>query len=195
MTESFFYRLSVLALLVPAALAFGCGAAGVGEAEPPESFVEATVNGSFWRAPASGDLHADRKVLVLGADSLNIADYYRQSISFVIPFSGEGRYSLKRSRLPDGMPEQVWIYGAIFNEVDYDATIAGYAGVEAEGTGLHVTRYDADAGIVEGTFSAVLVLDGEVSERAQRLRRYPDTVRVTDGRFRLVLGTLPQQRL
>ena len=108
----------------------------------------------------------------------------RQRIGFAVPATewvGAGTYPIG-SRSVDGVP-----YSAYVGELDGDAIIASYDPVSAESGrgGFEVTRYDETSGQVEGRFQGTFVVDP--TDVGQPLRELPDTVRVSDGRFKAVV--------
>jgi hypothetical protein len=189
----------VFVLLVPAALAlYGCGAAGVGEEEQPEFYFEANLNGESWQGE---QIYSSRASLFRKGENLHmltIAQGY---------FAESGRYdelltisthSLTLGTHPieavanDTTFAFPLVSGAYFSEFhgdqpigDYKTPPAGSNASEQAGT-LTLTRLDLDAGVAEGTFEALLVVwPDDAVGRSAELRRRPDTLRFTDGRFRL----------
>ena len=108
----------------------------------------------------------------------------RQHLGFSVPlgvWDGVGVYPIAGRYVGEEY------YTALLKESDGDAGIASYypVGAAAEVGGLEVTRYDEATGEVEGRFEGVFAV--APGSRDQTLRELPDTVRVTEGRFRAVL--------
>ena len=107
---------------------------------------------------------------------------YTESLAFVAIFRGTGTYSLVEV-------EHEWDEtGASYYEIDGDALIPSYHATDDPSTSqLTITSYDATAGIMTGTFRTTVVVDSaqRVSEPVEPPRRRPDTLRFTDGTFRL----------
>ena len=81
--------------------------------------------------------------------------------------------------------------GSAYYENDGDVLIASYHPTEdALANRLTITSYDSTTGALEGTFRTTVVVDSaeRVSEPGEPARRRPDTLRFTDGEFRVKVG-------
>lgn len=176
--------ISVLTLVATATLA-GCGAAEPTDEVADETALAFLLNGERWEATEETEAVLTDYGLVVFADRWLEGRFpLRQHVGFSVPaaeWDGVGSYPIAR-RTVGGAP-----YVASVIEADGDAIIAAYdaVGPAAERGGFEVTRYDADTGEVVGRFGGVFVVDP--SDRGQPRRELPDTLRVTDGRFRAVV--------
>ena len=178
----------VRALLAPTLLAVAV-LAGCGTAEPSDPVGDAELafllNGERWTANTEAQaVLTDYGLVVFAELRFNDRFPYRQRIGFSVPageWGGVGTYPIARRSVND-LP-----YAAYVGELDGDAIIAGYdpTGPTAERGGFEVTRYDGATGEVEGQFEGTFVVDP--SDLGQPLRELPDTLRVTEGRFRAVI--------
>jgi len=110
---------------------------------------------------------------------------YMENLNISVPYQGEKSYSLTRV-LRDS--SQNLTSGTSYYEKEGDVTIAGYfATDDSFANQLTITEYDTTAGIMEGTFRTTVVVDSadRESEPGQPARRRPDTLRFTDGEFRV----------
>lgn len=163
-------------------LTLGCDAA-----DPPledtDGTLAFTLNGTPWTHTTEPVATLTPYGFSLHAEWHSEALYpYRQSFSVSlthVEWNGVGVYPIAR-RTVDGEP-----YLAFLNESDGDATIANYYPVEGAAGRFEVTRFDAGTGAFEGRFAGTFAVDP--NQRNQPLRALPDTLRVTDGRFRAVL--------
>lgn len=176
---------STIALLVVIALAAwsGCGATEPEEAAPNLDF-SLVLNGERWNPTRGPQASLSDYGLSVFADRW-LEDRFplNQRVSFTIPASkwrGVGVYPLDF-----GVVDGIRVYAGM-HESDGDAGIARYNPVGGSATreGFEVTRYDG--GIIEGRFEGVFVVDP--SDAPKKARVLPDTLRVTDGRFRLVVN-------
>ena len=86
--------------------------------------------------------------------------------------------------------------GGFFSENDYDVTISSYSATDDSSVNrLTITKYDSTTGVLEGTFRTTVVVDSaeRVSEPGEPPRRRPDTLRFTDGEFRVKTRDLRDQ--
>ena len=173
-----------LAAFVSAAAAAGCGAT---EPVDPAGDTEMTflLNGEPWTANTPTEAILTAYGLVVFAD-LRFDDRFplRQGVGFSVPLSewdGAGTYPTA-FRFVDGTA-----YSGYVSESDGDAGIARYrpVGEAAERGGFEVTAYDEATVDIEGRFEGVFAVDpGDA--RVSR-RELPDTLWVTEGRFRAVV--------
>lgn len=124
--------------------------------------------------------------LTISGDTVNSKNYYTESLSLVVPFRGEGKYPLIE------IEHQAWggtrSSGASFYESDGDALVASYSPTsDSTLNWIIIKDYDSTTGVLEGTFRTTLVVDSSerVSEPGEPPRRRPDTLRFTDGEFRV----------
>ena len=170
-----------LALVLLVAAVAGCGATDPAD---PAGDTEMTflLNGERWTANTPAQAILTAYGLVVFAE-LRFDDRFplRQSSGFALPWRGTGIYPLAAYR------EGGRLQGAYVNESDGDATIALYTpvGEAAEQGGLEVTAYDEATGAIAGRFEGVFVVDPNYARVSRR--ELPDTLRVTEGRFRAVV--------
>jgi len=75
------------------------------------------------------------------------------------------------------------LFGFIYSELNgLDAIIGAHFAVEDENNLFKIKSYDAETGVIEGVFEAKLVV-----QFAHHLAVRPDTFRITEGEFRLLL--------
>ena len=169
----------------------GCGLTDDPPVDPPANPVTddtvvftARLNGNPWIAEAPrASLSRGADLTVLAVDPDETRYPYEQGLFFIVPIEGVGSYSLNRSTRMDnpGTPEEVFhLYGAILQEAYGDQVNSEYHATQDPANRLVVTRYDGVNGYVEGTFAATLVVD-----LSSESRELPDTLRFTDGRFRV----------
>lgn len=169
---------SLAAIAVALAALVGCGATE--PVEPLASDLSFALDGERWTATTPVTATVSAYGYQLFAE-LRFEDRFplRQSIHFSVShgeWDGVGDYPLALRSADDD------VYVSFVGEADGDATIANYyADADAPGE-LRVTRYDPETGEVEGTFFGTFVVT-DLYE-GQPLRELPDTLRVTDGRFR-----------
>ncbi len=78
--------------------------------------------------------------------------------------------------------------GSRFHEAESDALFASYHSTDDTSTNqLTITSFDSTTGLMEGTFRTTVVVDSadRVDESGEPPRRRPDTLRFTDGEFRV----------
>ncbi len=77
------------------------------------------------------------------------------------------------------------VFGLAYFELNGpDAIIGVHYAVEDDGNVLSIDSYDEETGVVEGVFQAILVTD---FTPPSPLSVRPDTFRITEGEFRLLL--------
>ena len=76
-------------------------------------------------------------------------------------------------------------HSAKLQEINGDAIIATYHPAAPASGGFEITSYDPATRVLEGTFEVTFVVDD--GHRRNERRLLPDTVRVTDGRFRVTV--------
>lgn len=177
-----------------------CGLTGNGEEEAAKAdstYFRATLNGEeTW--DGSGVAGFSRIsgldwLQIRGGPELEQDRLYREVLGFSVSYEGEGEYSLVRV-LRDSA--QYLMSGSSYYELDGDVTIAGYfATDDSSANHLTITNYDTTTGIMQGTFRTTVVVDSadRASEPGQTPRRRPDTLRFTDGEFRVKTRNLRDQ--
>ena len=81
------------------------------------------------------------------------------------------------------------IVGGRYSERDGDAPIAQYFPIESDIDRLVIHRGSSEFGpFIFGEFSMVVVVDDNISDFGRRNRRLPDTLRITNGQFRILLS-------
>lgn len=170
---------------VPVFLTFFCVLLGcdlIREEPPPsEWFLTLTLNGESWAANRFYHASITEGGASLGGSSWDErADPYHQELAIAM------------DALTIGVQQPIsWrevgptLYGALFVESDGDAILGMSEAVE-DGpvpSVATVTRFDTTAGVAEGTFQGTFVIDPIHAN--ERYRQLPDTLVVTDGRFRL----------
>ncbi len=201
-----FLLTSLLALI-------GCGLFGADGNEkegPPaeETYFTATVNGQPWEAGGGsanftciGDAGL---VFRIGSGKRTRKLWpYHESLALSVAYEGPGTYSLVE---PDDDDELRFVLGSSYTAWDGDVPLTGYSPTDdSSANQLKITSYDPEggstkesrrasssavietAGIVEGTFrtTVVVVPEDVVPEPGEPPRRQPDTLRFTEGRFRV----------
>lgn len=167
------------ALAVSAAALVGCGATEPTDGDTALTFL---LNGQRWTSNIETQAILAKPGLVLFTE-LRFDDRFplRQNVGFSVPASewaGVGTYPIHPRFIGDDL------YSAYIGESDGDATLAVYRPVGTGGR-LEVTRYDEATGEVEGRFEGVYAVDPNYARIPQR--ELPDTLRVTEGRFRAVI--------
>lgn len=151
-----------------------------------ETFFEATLNGEPWSAMLhQAGLNAEGR-LTVGGQTHDGPGFWQESLSFSVPFRGAGTYDAVWGEREGG------IYGGLYAEADGDALLARYFPLPDPDTNfITITRYEFATGLVEGHFRTTFVVspDTRVDEPGEPPRQRPDTLRFTDGRFRLVVRT------
>ena len=152
--------------------------------QDPETFFTATLNGEPWSAIAQlSGINIENR-LGIGGTRFSQTSYWNEKMSFSLPFRGAGTYSL------------VWgqregdLYGGLYTESDGDANLATYYPQPDSATNyVRITSYDPDTGIMEGRFRTTVVVSPEdrLDEPGEPPRRRADTLRFTDGSFRVVI--------
>ena len=154
-----------------------------------ESVFQYRVDGEmYWADPRAAifPTGADSALDVFGVRFDSSAVPYLNQLSFrVVLEEGQNVYSvLLETRA--GPPFQ--IVGGSFSERDGDAPIAQYFPTESELNYLEINRGLSEFGAtVFGEFAMVVVVEDNLSEFGRRNRRFSDTLRITDGRFRVLL--------
>lgn len=146
-----------------------------GEVWRGESYASFSKQGRFYRW------------LTIFSDSINESNHRRYRISIYIPFNKRGNYSLEKKEY-DINEGGVRTGGASFFESDWDVRVASYhATDDTSANQLTITSYDSTTGLMEGTFRTTVVVDSadRVDEPGEPPRRQPDTLRFTDGEFRV----------
>ena len=184
--------LHTLILLLFVFLSTSCGLFDSGEPDEPEfenEFWFELNEEPFWGEPYAliFPTSADSALDFFGA-RLNSSDVpYLQKLSFrVILEEGQSTYSVLRE-LQSTPPMQ--LVGGFFSELDGDAPIAQYIPIVSDLNRLEINRGSSEFGpIVFGEFSLAAVVEENVTEFGQRNRSLPDTLRITNGRFRVLLS-------
>ncbi len=187
------------ALLSAVLLLGGCALMGNDdndESEDVRSYFRATLNGEeTWSGVPDAGLSQQGQYawMAIYADSV-YHDYHRERLSFAIAFEGMGEYALipRTYKTYEG---GIRISGASFHESDWDARLAGYRATEdTSANHLTIASYDSTTGILTGSFRATVVVDEDdrVDEPGEPPRRRPDTLRFTDGTFRVKVRDIRQ---
>ena len=169
-----------------------CGLTGNGEEEKSNAdstYFRSTLNGKeAWGATDIRAVFSDnagsRSLTLAGDTSHEEYAPYTEQLGFGVRFRGTDTYSLLRNG------------GEVaYFESDGDALIASYHPSESTDPSAHqltITSYDSTTGVLEGTFRTTVVVDSaeRVSEPGEPPRRRPDTLRFTDGEFRVKVRDL-----
>ncbi len=171
-----------------------CGFAEHGDNEETQvdsTYFRATLNGEEnWRGEGRAILarSGDFRWLTVVGDTLHEQNYpHNESLQLSVAYRGPREYSLvrmMRSREPR------LISGTSYFESDGDVTIASYHSTDdTSANQLTIASYDSTTGLMEGTFRTTVVVDSadRVSEPGEPPRRRPDTLRFTDGEFRVTV--------
>jgi len=163
----------------------GCGLLDNDPAPPdPETFFTATLNGEPWTAEVQpSGINSEDYFDIVGI-RYSETSFWNEQLVFSLPFRGTGSYSLVWGE------RQGDLYGASFFEVDGDARLATYYPLPDSATNyVRVTSYDPDTGIMKGRFRTTVVVSPEdrLDEPGEPPRRRADTLRFTDGSFRVII--------
>ena len=195
MHKRFLFSL-LLAALAGTLLLGSCGLIGNEETQADSNYFRATLNGDeVWTA--GGTTKTNRLFDANGFEwlTLRVAHFpgpatryaYRETLEFRVTFRGTGMYSLVEGT-PEGAYEET---GSVYREGEGDVIFTRYHPTEdSSANQLTITSYDSTTGIMTGTFHTTLVIteDDEESEPGEPPRRQPDTLRFTDGEFRVKVG-------
>ena len=163
----------------------GCGLLDNDPAPPdPDVHFTATLNGEPWTAEVQpSGINSEDRFDIVGI-RYSETSFWNEQLVFSLPFRGTGSYSLVWGE------RQGNLYGASFFEVDGDARLATYYPLPDSATNyVRVTSYDPDTGIMKGRFRTTVVVSPEdrLDEPGEPPRRRVDTLRFTDGSFRVVI--------
>jgi hypothetical protein len=188
---------SLLLTALAGTLLFGsCGLVGDGDSKAKDTYFRAALNGKKWSGNPDAVFSEQgrfNKWLALFADSLYESGY-RERLSIHTPFRGVREYNLSEKNYTVG--GNLLTGGGFFSENDYDVTISSYSATDDSSVNrLTITKYDSTTGVLEGTFRTTVVVDSaeRVSEPGEPPRRRPDTLRFTDGEFRVKTRDLRDQ--
>ena len=175
-----------------ASFSVGCGLFDSGESEEPEfeSEFQYQLNGEdYWSEPFAGifPTSTDSALDVFGVrfDSSSVPYLHQLSYRVILE---EGRTSYSVLRVFQTEPP-MQLVGGSFSERDGDAPIAQYFPIESDIDRLEIHRGSSEFGpIVFGEFAMTVVVDDNISDFGRRNRRLPDTLRITNGRFQILLS-------
>ena len=183
-------KLLTSTLLVVAILGVSCGCSFISndaDSSAPETAFTATLNGESWSAVAQPGSINRANVLTIVGRNFSSDSYWRESLAISVLFRGTGLYSLARQERGDDL------YGGSYFEADADVLLATYIPQPDSATNyVRVTSYDPNTGIMEGRFRTTVVVSPEdrLDEPGEPPRRRADTLRFTDGSFRVVVDDL-----
>jgi len=185
-------RSLLLALLTGTLLLGSCGLAGSddgGEPQVDSTYFRATLNGEeVWSGEGRAIMAKSGGFdwLTIVGDTLHEQHYpYTESLQLPVAYRGPRNYSLMRVIRNR---EAQLTSGTSYFEVDGDVLISSYHSTDdTSANQLTITSYDSTAGVMTGTFRTTVVVDSaqRVSEPGEPPRRRPDTLRFTDGEFRV----------
>jgi hypothetical protein len=187
-TNSFIVTISIISLIT-----FGCGVTDTPpevQKQESENLVEALVNGEPWKATysyASFNVFEDDTLIFLSAhqeDSIKIPYAEIITFSYFQSFKDSTYSTIRRvSDYEQGI-------GVIYNEADGDANIGTYYPIQdsLDGLTLSISKDSAGNRFIEGAFETKVVVDPAYDRDIdQDRRRRPDTVRITNGYYRVEL--------
>ena len=186
----------LLAVLAGTLLLGSCGLSGNKETQTDSNYFRAAPNGEeTWSGNPDAVFSEQARFnswLVISADSTYQSRPYRERLGFSISFHGTDEYPLAETEY-EVDEVGVRIAGASFSENDGDVLISNYHATDNSLVNrMMITSYDSTTGIMEGAFRTTVVVDS--SERAfepgEPPRRQPDTLRSTDGEFRVRMRDL-----
>ena len=186
----------LLAVLAGTLLLGSCGLSENKETQTDSNYFRAAPNGEeTWSnnpdAVFSEQARCD-SWLVIFADSTYQSRPYRERLGFSISFHGTDEYPLAETEY-EVDKVGVRIAGASFSENDGDVLISNYHATDNSLVNqMMITSYDSTTGIMEGAFRTTVVVDSSerVFEPGEPPRRQPDTLRFTDGEFRVKMRDL-----
>ena len=171
---------------------FGCGVTDTPIEPEPESenIVQAMINGELWETNdsyASFNIIEGDTLIYMGStlnDSTNF--YYHERIVFAYYYSGnDTSYSTVRKNAKHEQRE-----GVLYGEFDVDVIRASYNPISdsLDQLTLSVTKDSLGRRFIEGEFEMTVVVDPAYDRDIdQDRRRRPDTVRITNGYYRVEL--------
>jgi len=183
----------LLALLAGTLLLGSCGLAGNDEngrkTQVDSTYFRTTLNGE--EAWSAGGTKGNYLFSEEGYTWLSISGGYRpesntkysytEILELLVIFRGTGTYALVEDR-PEGTNNVV---GSEFRETGGDVIYHTYSPIDDSLTNqLTITSYDSTTSLIEGTFHTTVVVDS-APEPGEPSQRRPDTLRFTDGEFRV----------
>lgn len=187
-------------VLIGVVLLGSCGVLDPGketeEDAADSTYFRATLNGhEEWSGKSDAAFSQQGNIerwLSISADSVDKSDYPQtENLVLSVPFRNKGEYSLTPTEY------EIWggtqTLGAHFYELDGDALLASYSATsDTSANQLTITEYDSTAMMLEGTFHATVVVDSSDrhDEPGEPPRRRPDTLRFTNGEFRVEVRDL-----
>lgn len=178
--------------LVLILLLSGCNLfdSGKKETEPEfEQYFNAEINGSIYKGTPNAFLSnlGGLPWLNLFAMQYDSTKWpYAERIGFSIHFNSEkSKYGVIRKQEENGRSS-----GGYFTERDGDAIIARYEPIpdSVDTLTIQIGKDEEGRRFVTGTFAMTVVVDpGYDDEHNNRYRQQPDTVRITNGEFRVLL--------
>ena len=180
---------------------------GCGLVENDGKADESTADSTFFRASLneeevwSGDPDAaiseQGKLdwLAVFADSTYEGQYFRERLSFALPFAGKGVYTMVEKEHETG-DDYTRTSGGSFSTNDWDVVLTRYhPTADSAENQFTITSYDSTTGIITGTLRTTVVVDSadREAEPGEPSRRRPDTLHFADGEFRVKVRDLRDQ--
>jgi len=164
----------------------------VNEQESDSTYFRATLNDQEeWSADPRG-VFVDNggkfdHMLSISGDTIHQNSFpYTENLIIFVNYHGKGRYNISGKKfIVNGSP---LITGSSYAELDGDVLISEYHPIDdTTANQMTVTTYDSTTGTVGGTFRTTVVVDSadRESEPGEPPRRRPDTLRFTNGKFRV----------
>jgi len=175
-----------------------CGLMGNGEEEKTKAdstYFQATLNGEeTWSGRPDASFSDQGRVdwLVVFGDSVYEGQSYKEGLGFSLPYEGSKAYSAV-NREVEIEKNRTRMAGVSFSVKDWDVILSRYhATDDSSSNQLMITEYDTTSGIMEGTFRTTVVVDSadREPEPGEPPRLRPDTLRFTDGEFRVKVRDL-----
>lgn len=159
------------------------------ETEPEvEQYFHAEINGQPWSGEprAAFTFTETDTILQVFATRFDSVKYpYNNHISFTLDYDPENTvYEVVRKY------ENSWIFGGAYYENDGDARIAVYEPIPTDSSyfTVKIKKIENGSELVTGAFAMTVVVDPDYDTAYNnQYRQQPDTVRITNGEFRVLL--------
>jgi hypothetical protein len=192
----------LLLITLTCTLLWGCGIVendgDSDESAADSTFFRATLNGEEgWSGDSDAAFSKQGKLdwLTVFADSMYEGQYYRERLSLSLPFEGRGVYPMVENEYRINN-DYTRTSGVFFSTNDGDVALTRYRPVSDSSVNqLSIANYDSTTDVMTGTFrtTVVIVEEDQEPETGEPPRRRPDTLRFTDGEFRVKVRDLREQ--
>jgi len=192
MPKGFILSINILFLIL---ILSGCNAPNQArEEEPIEAYLRAEINGELVEFEGVRATIGSLTPNWLGIYGYNYNNLKPQITPFYSRYIGFYQEYLKDKEEYDVMDiylNQIFAFtGSRFSEKDGDVGISRYKPIKDSMNRLIIKTDTLDSGsiIIYGTFAMRVVVEETESEFSKLARQYPDTISITNGKFRAHLG-------